>query len=424
MSATRREFLKSSLAGGSLVSLGLTVPGFISRTALAAPLADQKGAKDTILVVVQLTGGNDGLNTVVPFGDAEYAKLRPTLKLPTNQLKKVNDQIGLHPSLDGLSKLLEDQALCIVQGVGYPNPNQSHFRSMDIWQAGNTAETLSEGWLGRALKQLPTPPAFHIAGANEPSPLALAGAPVRVPSIASLDDFQLRTASGSGTLEKQEQRALMEGAARQPRSLSPGGRGQGEGAGLLDFVQRTAVNTYASSQRLQEIGKNYQPKTPYPNVPLANHLKLAAQLIDADLGARIFYVSIDGFDTHANQLDQHANLLRQLSDSMTAFYKDMAARGHKDRILMMTFSEFGRRPYENGSKGTDHGAAAPMFLVGAKVKAGPVGKHPSLTDHSMGNLKHTLDFRQVYAAVLDKWLGVSSKEVLGQEFKHAEIWKA
>jgi uncharacterized protein (DUF1501 family) len=415
MNATRREFLKTSITAGSLVSVGMTVPSFLSRTALAAPLIDQKGAKDTILVVVQLTGGNDGLNTVVPFADPEYAKLRPMLKLPTNQLRKVNDQIGLHPSLEGLAKLLQDRNLCIVQGVGYPNPDQSHFRSMDIWQAGSTADTLSEGWLGRALKQLPNPPAFHIAGANQTSPLALAGAPARVPSIASLDDFQLKTASGSGTLEKQEQRALMEGAARPKPSKTPG---------LLDFVQRTAVNTYASSQRLQEMAKNYQPKTPYPNLPLANHLNLAAQLIDADLGARIFYVSIDGFDTHANQLDHHANLLRQLSDSMTAFYNDMTARGHKDRILMMTFSEFGRRPYENGSKGTDHGAAAPMFLVGGKVKAGPVGKHPSLTDHSMGNLKHTLDFRQVYAAILDKWLGVSSKEVLGQEFKHAEIWKS
>src|SRR5260370_32554919 len=248
---------------------------------------------------------------------------------------------------------------------------------MDIWQAGSTAAAASEGWLGRALKQLPTPRAFHVAGPNEVSPLALAGAPVRVPSIASLEDFQLRTSSASGGLEKKEQRALMEGAARPKATQSPG---------LLDFVQRTAVNTYASSLRLQEIGKNYQPKTPYPNVPLANHLKLAAQLIDADLGARIFYVSIDGFDTHANQLDQHANLLRQLSDSMTAFYKDMAARGHKDRILMMTFSEFGRRPYENGSKGTDHGAPAPMFLVGAQVKAGPVGNHPSMTSHSLCSL--------------------------------------
>lgn len=415
MNATRREFLKTSLATGSLVSLGITVPAFLSRTALAAPMADKKGAKDTILVVVQLTGGNDGLNTVVPFADPEYAKLRPTLKLPKDQLKKVNDQIGLHPSLEGFAKLLHDQALCIVQGVGYPNPDQSHFRSMDIWQAGSTAAAASEGWLGRALKQLPTPPAFHVAGPNQVSPLALAGAPVRVPSIASLEDFQLRTSSASGALEKKEQRALMEDAARPKASQSPG---------LLDFVQRTAVNTYASSQRLQEIGKNYQPKAPYPNVPLANHLKLAAQLIDVDLGARIFYLSIDGFDTHANQLNSHANLLRQLSDAMTAFYQDMSARGHKDRIVMMTFSEFGRRPYENGSQGTDHGAAAPMFLVGTKVKAGAVGKHPNLTDHNFGNLKHTIDFRQVYAAILDKWLGVNSKEVLGQEFEPAGIWKS
>jgi uncharacterized protein (DUF1501 family) len=243
----------------------------------------------------------------------------------------------------------------------------------------------------------------------------LAGAPVRVPSIASLEDFQLRTSSASSGLEKKEQRALMEGAVRSKAGQSPG---------LLDFVQRTAVNTYASSQRLQEIGKNYQPKVPYPNDPLANHLKLAAQLIDADIGARIFYVSVGNFDTHANQLNTHANLLRQLSDSITAFYQDMTARGHKDRILMMTFSEFGRRPYENGSQGTDHGAAAPMFLIGAKIKAGAVGKHPSLTDHSFGNLKHSIDFRQVYAAILDKWLGVKSKEVLGQDFEHAGIWKA
>jgi uncharacterized protein (DUF1501 family) len=415
MNATRREFLKYSVATGGLVSWGLTVPTFLSKTTLAAPLADKKSAKDTILVVVQLTGGNDGLNTVVPFADPEYAKLRPTLKLPKDQLKKVNDQIGLHPSLEGLAKLLQDQSLCIVQGVGYPNPDQSHFRSMDIWQAGSTAATSSEGWLGRALKQLPNPPAFHVAGPNQTSPLALAGAPLRVPSIASLEDFQLRTSSTSGGTEKKEQRALMEGAAR-PKSK--------QGTGLLDFVQRTAVNTYASSQRLQEIGKNYQPKAPYPNVPLANHLKLAAQLIDADIGARIFYVSIDGFDTHANQLNSHANLLRQLSDSMSAFYQDISARGHKDRLMMMTFSEFGRRPYENGSQGTDHGAAAPMFLVGSKIKAGAVGKHPSLTDHNFGNLKHSIDFRQVYAAILDKWLGVSSKEVLGQTLEHASIWKS
>jgi uncharacterized protein (DUF1501 family) len=411
MFPTRRDFLKSS----SLLAWGLTVPGFLSRTASAAPQAGKPGAKDTILVVVELTGGNDGLNTVVPFRDENYARLRPTLKLPTAQLKKLNDAVGLHPQMTGLADLWNDQCLCVVQGVGYPNPNQSHFDSMDIWQAGRTDQPRTEGWIGKALKSLPGAPAFHLA-AKESAPLALSGAPVRVPSIQSLADFQLKMAAATGT-DRQEQRNVIEGAA-QPAS------GSSDRPSLLDFVQRTASATYASSRRLQEIGKNYQPKAPYPQEPLANKLKLAAQLIDADLGARIFYVSIDGFDTHANQLNAHADLLRQVSGAMTAFFKDMAARGHKDRILMMTFSEFGRRPYENGSKGTDHGAAAPMLLVGGKVKPAVVGEHPSLvTDTQLGNMKFKIDFRQVYAAILDQWLGVSSKDVLGEEFKPVEIFK-
>jgi uncharacterized protein (DUF1501 family) len=413
MNATRRDFLKTSLATGGLVSWGLTVPTFLSRTAAAAPAAGQPGAKDTILVVIQLTGGNDGLNTVIPFKDEQYVKVRPTLRIPTAQVKKLNDEVGLHPSMTGLAELLEDQALCVVQGVGYPNPNQSHFRSMDIWQAGSLDDNLPEGWIGRALKTIPATPAFHLSGSNESAPLAVSGAPVRVPSITSLEDFQLRMAAASGA-DKKEQQVLIESAAK----AAPGK------PSLLDFVQRTAANTYASSQRLQEIGKNYQPKVPYPNSPLANKLKLAAQLIDADLGARIFYVSIDGFDTHANQLPTHANLLQQLSSAMTAFYKDLAARGHKDRLLMMTFSEFGRRPYENGSKGTDHGAAAPMLLAGGKVKPGVVGRQPSLTDHTMGNLKHHTDFRQVYGAILEKWLGVSSREILGGAFPPLEILRS
>src|SRR5436305_2432955 len=192
MTSTRRDFLKSSLATGSLVSWGLTVPTFLSRTAAAAPTAGKPGAKDTILVVVQLTGGNDGLNTVIPFKDEQYAKLRPTLKVPIAQIKKINDDIGLHPSLDGLAQLLQDKALCVVQGVGYPNPNQSHFRSMDIWQAASTAEALNEGWIGKALRHIPAATSFHFARPNEPAPLALTGAPARVPSIAALNEFQFR----------------------------------------------------------------------------------------------------------------------------------------------------------------------------------------------------------------------------------------
>lgn len=413
MFPTRRDFLKSS----SLLAWGLTVPGFLGRTALAAPTADKKGAKDSILVVIQLTGGNDGLNTVIPHANENYAKLRPTLKLPKEQLHKIDDSTGLHPSLDGLAGLLQSQELCIVQGVGYPNPTQSHFDSMDIWQAGDTTaltEKVEEGWVGKALKGMNGAPSFHLAASNEEAPKALRGAPVRVPSITSLEDFQLKTAAASGK-DAKDQKEIIEGAAQT---------GTGDKPNLLDFVNRTALDTYASSKRLQEIGKNYQPKATYPNTPLANRLKLAAQLIDADIGARIFYVSQDGYDTHANQLNAHAGLLKTLSDAMTAFYKDLSARGHKDRLMLMTFSEFGRRPYENSSKGTDHGAAAPMLLVGSKVKAGLVGTQPELTKTKDGNMDFHTDFRSVYATVLDGWLGVSSKSVLGKEFAPVELFKS
>src|SRR5882724_10431014 len=170
MIPTRRDFLKTSLATGSLVSWGLTVPAFLSRTAAAALTADQPGAKDTILVVVQLTGGNDGLNTVIPFKDPEYAKLRPTLRQSESQVKKINDDLAFHPSMSGIAELLQDNAVCVVQGVGYPNPSQSHFRSMDVWQAAATAETLSEGWIGKGLRQMQGSGAFHLATSNESAP--------------------------------------------------------------------------------------------------------------------------------------------------------------------------------------------------------------------------------------------------------------
>jgi uncharacterized protein (DUF1501 family) len=409
MTLSRRDFLKRS----SLIALGASVPTFLSKTAAQAPRADQSGGRDTILVVVQLTGGNDGLNTVIPFTNDEYRRLRPTLAQPRNDIRRITDEIGLHPQMRALADLHQDRALCIVQGVGYPNPSQSHFRSMDVWQAGSTARDLPEGWVGKALRNIPGAASFHLANTNEAAPLALTGAPVRVPSITRLEDFQLRVEATSAT-DRRNQREVIE------TSATPG-QGQTD---LLDFVRRTATNTYATSRRLGEIGRTYQPRHPYPTTNLGNHLKLAAQLIDAGLGARIFYATIDGFDTHAGQAFAHGNLLKEVSDAMAAFYRDMAARGHGERVLMMTFSEFGRRADENGSRGTDHGSAAPMFLVGGKVKPGVVGAHPSLTKLEIGNLVHHTDFRQVYAAVLDNWLGVSSKDVLGKEFKPVDVFKA
>lgn len=407
---TRRDFLKSS----TLVGFGGTVPTFLGRSALAARTADKPGAKDTVLVVVQLTGGNDGLNTVVPFKDETYYKLRPTVAIPKDQVKKITNDLGFHPAMGELAKLYTDEsAVCVVQGVGYPNPSQSHFRSMDIWHAASTAENLTDGWLGRAIKTKPAP-AFHLSGSNESSPLALTGAPVRVPSVSSLDDFKLKTAAASGA-DGAAQKGVITGVA----DASSGGNN------LLDFVSRTQLNTYASSEKLAALGKNYTPKVPYPANALGNKLKLAAQLIDGGMGARIFYVSIDGFDTHSGQggaAGAHSNLLKQVSDGIAAFYRDLAGRGHKDRLTVMTFSEFGRRAHENGSKGTDHGSGAPMFLVGGAVKSGLVGKHPSLTKLDAGNLIHSTDFRSVYSAVLEKWLGVDAKSVLGAEFKPAGVF--
>ncbi|MCE9561658.1 MAG: DUF1501 domain-containing protein [Planctomycetes bacterium] len=408
--STRRDFLKDS----SLLGFGATIPTFLGQSALAARTADKPGAKDTILVVVQLTGGNDGLNTVIPFTNADYYKLRPTLAIAKDKVKKLTDDIAFHPAMAELAKLYtEESAVCVVQGVGYPNPDQSHFRSMDIWHAGSTAANLTDGWLGRTLKAKPSP-AFHLAASNETSPLALAGAPVRVPSVASLDDFKLKTSAASGA-DGAAQKGVITGVA----DTSSGGNG------LLDFVSRTQMNTYASSEKLAALGKSYKPKVPYPNTALANKLKLAAQLIDGGIGARIFYVALDGFDTHSGQggaTGAHADLLQQVSDGISAFYRDLAGHGHKDRLCVMTFSEFGRRAKENGSKGTDHGSGAPMMLVGGNVKAGIVGEHPSLTKLEDGNLVHATDFRRVYSAVLEQWLGVDAKAVLGGEFKPVEVF--
>lgn len=407
----RRTFLKSSVSSG-LVAWGLTAPAFLARTAAALPWLDQTGAKDSLLVVVQLTGGNDGLNTVIPFKDPLYAKYRPTLKIAPKDVKKLTDDIGLHPSLGAFADLYEKKELCVLQGVGYPNPDQSHFRSMDIWQGGSTAQHISEGWLGKAMGQMKVGgQGFHCAAGNEEAPLALVGPGVKAPSLTKIEDYQLKVLAGSGQ-DRARQKQIIEDAARPAE-------GQQD---LLDFVKRTAVNTYNSSKRLQEIGKAYQPKVPYPGSALAERLKLAAQLIDADLGARIFYVTLDGFDTHANQASSHGNLLTEVADAMSAFYRDLSARGHKDRVMMMTFSEFGRRAKENGSQGTDHGSAAPMFLVGSKVKAGVIGKHPSLEKLEDGNLVHHTDFRRVYAAVLENWLGVRHQDVLGQKFEPAAIF--
>lgn len=405
MRTSRRDFLKDALRVSAVLSIGAATPRFLLNAAAAA---ESTANGDSILVVVQLSGGNDGLNTVVPFSDDVYRKNRPKLALPETQVLKISDRFGLHPSLAGFRDLFDRGELGIVQGVGYPEPNRSHFESMDIWHTCHRkAERRPEGWLGRYLDASLAPRGQDVAAlhlGSEAQPLALAGRRVRVPSVTSLDRFRL-----SANDPKLEQ-AVGEMAAAERKADD-----------LLGFVGTSAVGALAASREVERARGSYAASSEYPDTSLASKLKTIAQLIDAGLGTRVFYVTLDGFDTHAQQADTHALLLGELSGAVNAFLRDLDGHGHAPRVLVMCFSEFGRRVEENASAGTDHGAAAPMFLAGKKVKAGLVGEHPSMTDLENGDLKFHTDFRTVYAAVLENWLKWPSKEVLGETWTPADV---
>ncbi|MBN8623988.1 MAG: DUF1501 domain-containing protein [Planctomycetes bacterium] len=407
MNTNRRRFLQSSLGASTLLSASATVPHLLARTAAAA---SKKGATkksgENILVVVQLSGGNDGLNTVVPYADPIYEKNRIALRIDRASVVKLDDEVGLHPNLKPLAKLAEQGRLAVVQGVGYPNPDRSHFSSMDVWHtAERKPELQRDGWLGRAVEHTTraagaAAPALHLGGG--PLPLALSSRTVAIPSVESLDGFKL---TGRRGVDLAALREVAE--AERP-----------DGGEMLAFLQRTTLGAYESSERVQAaLGLEADAAT-YPGHRLAQKLKNIARLIDADLETTIYYVSLDGFDTHANQRQSHANLMTELAESVAAFLTDLTERGHVDRTTVLMFSEFGRRVKENASAGTDHGAAAPLFVAGGGLrKAGIVGKHPSLEDLDReGDLKFHTDFRSVYAAILEGRLGAASRDVLGGDY--------
>jgi uncharacterized protein (DUF1501 family) len=414
MPTHRRDFLKSSLAASALVSMGAsTVPGFLSRSARAA--ADAK-SNERILVVVQLIGGNDGLNTVIPHGIDGYSKFRRALRIPTSQIQKITKEIGLHPGMGGMAKLVEDGRLAVVQGVGYPNPDRSHFRSMEIWETARTETgAIETGWLGRTIDANPAAPgadlpALHVGGRS--LPLAFRSKKSQVPSLERLDQYRLQVAGDDAA--KRAARDAIDGVARTDR---------GNDDPLLGFLRRSTLAAYDSSKRLEKL---VQPTTgsKYPNFGLAKRLELIAQIIKAGFGTRIYYTSLDGFDTHANQLASHAGLLTELSDSIAAFHTDLASAGQADRVSVLSFSEFGRRAAENASAGTDHGAAAPVFVSGPVAQAGLIGEHPSFDKLDDGDLIHHTDFRRVYASLLENWLGLPAAPVIGEGFAPLPLFKS
>ena len=411
MKASRREVLQASLTTAAVVSLAGSVPAFLQRFAFAEAAGKVEVANDNVLVVVQLSGGNDGLNTVVPFADDAYHKARPRIGLKADKVVKLTETLGLNPGLGALKGLYDDGKLAIVNGCGYPSPSRSHFRSMEIWHTGNPKEYEPCGWLGHYLdhylKGTDSPLKAANVGSELPQALVASGAPV--PSIQSLEDFKVR-ADGNGPDAKAAEKVIRDNAMAEATKASP----------ALEFLHRQATNAILSADQVRKLASGYKPDAQYPG-GLGGALRLIAQMITANLGTRLFYCQTGGFDTHANQTNGHEQTLAGVGNGLAAFMKDMAAKGLDKKVTVMCFSEFGRRVQQNDSNGTDHGAAGPMFLLGGKVKGGIHGAYPSLTELDGGDLRYTVDFRRVYATILEKWLNADSAKVLKANFSGIEV---
>jgi len=398
MTTTRREFLARTT---TLLATGAALPAFLGRSALA--LSGSTPRDESVLVVLQLSGGNDGLNTVIPHGDDAYHRARPTLAVPSSRVHALDDRLGLHPEMTGLKDLFDQGRLAVIENVGYPNPDRSHFASMDIWHTGSTrAEGVREGWLGRYAGETGTPRtppgapvALHLDNAS--LPLALQAREHHVPSIRDLASFRLRAPAD-------ELVALLSEERQAP-------------SGEVAFVQRLAVESCRNARRLERVTAGDGNDRGYPDHPLGSRLRQIARLIGAGFGPRVYYTSLGGFDTHSRQELVHPQLLRVLSDAVAAFFRDLDRLGWSERTVLLTFSEFGRRVQENGSLGTDHGAAAPMFLAGPRCVAGVHGGYPDLENLDNGDVRHRVDFRRVYATVLRDVLGADPDKVLGERYE-------
>jgi uncharacterized protein (DUF1501 family) len=407
---TRRDFLKASLGSSGAVALGSIVPAFLPSAARAT---HGPARKDTVLVVVQLTGGNDGLNTIIPYGDDAYARSRPTLRQPAEKLHVIDSYVAFHPQMQEFWRLFQEGLLAVVQGVGYPGSPRDHAAAMDDWQTAQPGQINRQtGWLGRAIDRLYEPEQAHVPGAFVgviPQPFTLNAERAFVPTLWSLRELTLHQADGGPRAPQ-----------RQPRGSSDNP--------LVTFATHAEHRAATACSRVAQAAASGTrgPAADYPSSTLGQSLRTVSQLIRADLGIRIFGTELGGggfggFDNHANQAENHGALLKQLSEAVTAFVRDLKRDGTLDRVLLMTFSEFGRTVAENGRHGTGHGAAAPVFLAGGKVKGGLVGSHPSLTDLDAGALKVHTDFRRVYATALDRWLGIDSRSVLGGVYEPVDV---
>jgi uncharacterized protein (DUF1501 family) len=384
----RRDFLGAM--GAASVSALVPVRG----------LAQQRGAAayGRLLILVELKGGNDGLNTVVPYADAAYYELRPQLAIPRDQVLQLDERSGLHPSLEPFMRLWKDRELAIVQGVGYPDANLSHFRSIEIWEtASRSNEFLAEGWLSRTFSAAPTPRDFVadgiVVGSAEMGPFA--GSKTRTISLVDTEQF-----------------------LQQARYATPAGQSGNAALGHLLRVEQDIVRAAA------KLNPNHPFATEFPRSPFGNAVRTAAQVIASDAGVAAIKLSLGGFDTHRGQLPNHIRLLRDVAGGLAALRSALVEIGRWDSTLVMTYAEFGRRPRENISNGTDHGTASAHFVMGGRVKGGLYGAPPALANVGNGNLPFAVDFRDLYATALGPWWGVDPGRALRGRYAGLDIVRA
>ena len=387
----RRKFLKAS----ALASTAVMVPSFL-QSMQPNKLGRSRAGK--ILVVVQLSGGNDGLNTVIPYYNDLYYSNRPSLSIPKEEVLKLTDDLGFNPAMEGLRNLYDEGLLTVVNSVGYPNPNRSHFRSMDIWHTASASDTyLSTGWIGRYLDNACAGCAvpYHALEVDDSLSLAMKG--------AERDGFAM---SNPKQLKRNADNRLLKAIAQNQK-----GQHQEEN---IAYLYKTMIDAQSSADYLFEQSKVYQSSIEYPKTGFGRDLKQVAELITADTDTKIYYVSLTGFDTHANQKNQQARLLKQYADGMQAFVKDLKKNNLFDDTLIMTFSEFGRRVKQNASNGTDHGTANNLYLIGGKLsKPGFFNEAPDLSHLDKGDLIYQVDFRNIYGTIVEQWLEADVQQVLG-----------
>ncbi|MBC7829858.1 MAG: DUF1501 domain-containing protein [Chitinophagaceae bacterium] len=391
----RRKFLQV----GSLATAACMVPNFLR--------AFEKGAivppGNKVLVVLQLSGGNDGLNTVIPFRNDIYYKARPRLGITKDQALGLTDEVGLHPALKGFKELYDDGSLGILNSVGYPNPERSHFRSMDIWHsASESNEYLYTGWLGRYLDA-------QCAGCDKPT---------QALEIDDMLSMALKGHQAKGLAMRDPKRLYTTANEKYFKEIISSHKDEA-GEQPVDYLYKTMAETVSSADYIFQQSKLHPSASSYPKTELGKSFQTIASLIFSDINTKVYYVSLGSFDTHINQGAQQQRLFTEMNDAVSAFVKDLKAGGRFNDVLITTFSEFGRRVSQNASGGTDHGTANNMFFIGSGLKQkGVLNPLPDLHDLQDGDLKHRVDFKDVYATILKNWLNADDKKILGKQFDH------